>query len=326
MASIFPYVRQQGWGIVENNTVGWGVLFCASFLLRPICSSLLKSSLSWFQLELRAFIWCSLVGTLAAVLIQMIVHHFQQFDWIDLASNSVKACMAMLFWCNLYFRIKEWQRSSHERQRLANAEADAREARLAALRYQLNPHFLFNSLNAVSTLVLEGEVDASTRMLSQIADLLRTSLDQQLPWEVSLAQEMTFTEKYLAIEQTRLGERLRVDLAISMETLEAAVPSMLLQPLVENAIRHGVAAVVEAGSVAIESKLQGSQLQIIIRNTGSRRVNPGRSVRGIGLTNTSERLQTLYGVDHRFDLKWPEDGGCEVLIEIPFHRFSYAGE
>jgi two-component system, LytTR family, sensor kinase len=331
VASLLPYIRQGlsespsvqgGWITIWNNTVGCGIWLLASCVLRPICRSLLKPSISWFQLELQAFAWCSLAGTLAAFLIQLIVHRFHGFDWVDLIGNSVRSTVALLFWCNLYFSIKQWQRSASERERLALAEAEARDARLSALRYQLNPHFLFNSLNAVSTLVLEGDVLGGTRMLTQISDLLRTSLDKHPAPEVSLSQEMAFTERYLAIEQTRLGERLQIELEIAAETLEATVPSMLLQPLVENAIRHGIAPVVEGGRIAIRSKRQDSQLRIVITNSGFRGASHGTTTRGIGLANTVERLQTLYGAEQKLELQWPETGGCELFIEIPFRRVS----
>src|SRR6202050_5457072 len=141
----------------------------------------------------------------------------------------------LFVWCSLYFSIKQWQQSNEEKELLLRAESEVREARLLALRYQLNPHFLFNSLNAVSTLILDGNAHAATRMLAQIGDLLRSSLDSEVTAEVTLSQELAFTDGYLAIEQTRLGERLKIDMAVPFETRDALVPSMLLQPLVENA-------------------------------------------------------------------------------------------
>jgi len=224
-------------------------------------------------------------------------------------------------WRSLYFSIKQWQRSDMERERLLRAESEVREARLLALRYQLNPHFLFNSLNAVSTLVLDGNAPAATRMLAQIGDLLRTSLDSEVAAEVTLSQELAFTEGYLAIEQTRLGERLRIDVAVPLETRDALVPNMLLQPLVENAVRYGVAPLVEGGRIGIRSALHADRLRIMIGNSG-RRGEDGqkKNGNGIGLGNTAERLKTLYGTDFEFSLAWPEAGGCEVVLELPLRR------
>ena len=314
------------WSAIRDKTIVCGLLFLASCALRPVCRSLVRRSLPWFRLQLRAFGWASLAGTTVAVLTQFVALHFPKPNWADLINNYLRYSIFILFWCNLYFSIKHRQHSAQERERLARAEADAREARLGALRYQLNPHFLFNSLNAVSTLAVEGDIPGVTRMLAQIAELLRTTLDKDLPWEVSLSDEMAFTERYLAIEQAQLGERLRVDLEIAADTLDAAVPSMLPQPLVENAIRHGVAPVIEGGCVTIRSELHGLHLRIVIRNTGPRDPRPRTTATGIGLANTSERLQTLYGTDHRFDLQWPETGGCEVLIEVPFRKVAPRAE
>jgi LytS/YehU family sensor histidine kinase len=210
-----------------------------------------------------------------------------------------------------------------ERERLLRAEAEVRDVRLSALRYQLNPHFLFNSLNAVSTLVLEGNPPAATRMLAQIGEFLRTILDNEAVPETPLSQEIAFAEQYLAIEQTRLGSRLRVEVAISPETFDALVPSMLLQPLIENAVRHGIASLVEGGTIRIESKLQGAQLQIRVQNSGpvsSGLVAPNGAANGIGISNTAERLKTLYAAEHKFVLQWPEAGGCEVTVELPFRK------
>jgi two-component system sensor histidine kinase AlgZ len=224
-------------------------------------------------------------------------------------------------WCSLYFSIKQWQQSSMERERLLRAESELREARLLALRYQLNPHFLFNSLNAVSTLVLDGNAPAATRMLAQIGDLLRTSLDSEVTAEVTLSQELAFTEGYLAIEQTRLGKRLRIDIAVPLETRDALVPNMLLQPLVENAVRYGVAPLIEGGWIAIKSAVDADRLRIVIGNSGRRgEGEQKKNGNGIGLGNTAERLKTLYGANFEFSLGWPEAGGCEVVLELPLRR------
>jgi LytS/YehU family sensor histidine kinase len=156
-------------------------------------------------------------------------------------------------------------------------------------------------------------------MLSQIGDLLRSSLDSEVKTEVALSQEIEFTERYLAIEQTRLGDRLKFELTIPVETRDALVPSMLLQPLVENAVRYGVTPLVEGGWIGISSALQSDRLRIVIGNSGQRRDGEQRTNgNGIGLGNTAERLKTLYGANHKFLLEWPESGGCKVTVELPF--------
>jgi two-component system LytT family sensor kinase len=234
-----------------------------------------------------------------------------------------QATFILFMWCSLYFSIKLWQQSARERERLLRAESEVRDARLNALRYQLNPHFLFNSLNAVSTLVLDENAPAATRMLAQIGEFLRTILDRDALLETSLSQEIAFTEQYLAIEQTRLGGRLVIDVTISPETLDALVPTMLLQPLVENAVRHGVAPLVKGGTIRIQSKLHDGQLQISIQNSATFRAPAERAAKaahGIGLTNTEERLKTLYDTDYKFVLQYEPEGDCQVIVELPFRQ------
>jgi two-component system, LytTR family, sensor kinase len=320
--------------IFRENSIVVVFMFLGSFVLHPICRSLLRRSPSWLSFGVRMSVWSGVVGTAGASAATLVVLGFHKFDWSDLTANSVQFAVVLFLWCTLYFSIKQWQRSALERDRLLRAESEAREARLSALRYQLNPHFLFNSLNAASTLMLEGDAPAATRMLAQIGDMLRTTLDHDALPETPLAQEFAFVDQYLAIEQTRLGSRLRIERAISEDTLDAAVPGMLLQPLVENAVRHGVAPMIEGGTIRIESRLNGDRLVIAISNSGprsgvllndysgahSRTSRANGKARGIGLANTEERLKTLYGDNHRFRLRWPETGGCEVTIEVPLRR------
>src|ERR1700685_3052206 len=308
-------------GTIRDNTVSVVFMFLGSCVLRPVSRSLLRRSLSWLALELRASMWSLLVGTVGAFTAELALLGFRRIAWKDLAGNSVQFSVVLFLWCSLYFSIKQWQQSRQERERLLRAETEAREARLSALRYQLNPHFLFNSLNAVSTLVLDGNAPAATRMLAQIGDLLRSSLDSEVTLEVALAQELVFTEEYLAIEQTRLGARLKFDMVIPMETRDALVPSMLLQPLVENAVRYGVAPLIEGGWITINSALHANRLRIVIVNSGRRgEGEQKKNGNGIGLGNTAERLKSLYGTDFEFSLGWPEAGGCEVVLEMPLRR------
>jgi two-component system, LytTR family, sensor kinase len=320
--TLLPFLHQPG--ALLANSMFFICLFVASSLLRPICRSLMgRRPYSWIAFEVRAFLWSLLGGVIAGYVIERLTSLHRQLNWLDWVETSLRCTFILFVWSSLYFSIKLWQQSVLEGERLLRATAEAREARLTALRYQLNPHFLFNSLNAVSTLVLENNPPAATRMLAQIGEFLRTILDAQAVPEAPLSSEVAFAEQYLAIEQTRLGHRLRVDMAISPQTLDALVPSMLLQPLIENAVRHGVAPVLEGGTIRIESKLCGTQLQIKVQNSGpanSRLIPPNELESGVGISNTAERLKTLYGPDHKFLLQWPETGGCEVMVELRFRK------
>jgi two-component system LytT family sensor kinase len=304
-----------------EETVPVVFMFLGSCALHPLCRWLLRQSQSWIAFELKAAAGAVVAANLSACATGLTLHGFHNVDWFGLAPIAMWSSFVLFMWCSLYFSIRQWQQSSKEKERLLRAEAEVREARLLALRYQLNPHFLFNSLNAVSTLILDGNAPAATRMLAQIGDLLRSSLDSEVTDEVALSLELAFTEGYLAIEQTRLGERLKFDMVVPMETRDALVPSMLLQPLVENAVRYGVAPLVEGGWIVIESALHADRLRIVIGNSGRRgESEQKKNGNGIGLRNTAERLKTLYGANHRFSLEWPACGGCEVTVEFPFRR------
>lgn len=306
---------------IADQTVPIFCMFLGSCALHPFCRRLLGQSQSWIAFELKAAAAAMVTAIPVACAACLILASFEHVPWHAWVAVSMWSWFILLMWCSLYFSIKQWQQSSQERERLLRVESEVREARLLALRYQLNPHFLFNSLNAVSTLILDGNAPAATRMLAQIGDLLRTSLDSEVAAEVTLSQELAFTEGYLAIEQTRLGRRLRIDIAVPLETRDALVPNMLLQPLVENAVRYGVAPRVEGGWIAIKSALNADRLRIVIGNSGRRgEGEQKKNGNGVGLGNTAERLKTLYGANFEFSLGWPEGGGCEVVLDLPLRR------
>jgi len=307
---------------INEELVPISFMFLGSFALRPICRRLLRQTQSWMAFELKAAAAAMSVSIPAGCVACLVLRLSNPvMPWHAVVATVMWSFFILFMWCSLYFSIKQWQQSREEKERLLRAESEVREARLLALRYQLNPHFLFNSLNAVSTLVLDGNVPAATRMLAQIGDLLRTSLESEVKAEVTLSQELAFSEGYLAIEQTRLGERLKIDMEVPLETRDALVPSMMLQPLIENAVRYGVAPLIEGGRIAIKTALHANRLRIVVRNSGRRgEGEQEKNGNGIGLRNTAERLRTLYGTDFVFLLGWPEAGGCEVVLELPLRR------
>lgn len=216
-----------------------------------------------------------------------------------------------------YRRYREGERTA---ERLA---AGLSEARLQALKMQLQPHFLFNTLNAISALI-PAEAKPARRMVARLGDLLRTTLEHEETQEVTLREELAFLEPYLEIEQARLEDRLTVVMTIAPETMDARVPHLILQPLVENAIRHGIASRIEPGRVEISASLGADDrfLQLEIRDDG-RGLDRHSDVsvrRGVGLTNVRSRLEQLYGHEHRFKLENQPDGGVLVRISVPYRR------
>ncbi len=200
----------------------------------------------------------------------------------------------------------------------ARLEAQLSEARLGALRMQLNPHFLFNSLNALSALVREQDTSAASHMLELIADVLRQVLRPDQPHEIPLSEEMAFLAQYLAIEQVRFSDRLEVHWDLQQRALKAFVPSFIMQPIVENAIKHGVLKNAEAGVIEISARVVDGSVELKVRNNGGDVAVPAGRV-GVGLSNTRERLQTLYGNGGKLSLDVRSNGDAEATITMP-HR------
>jgi two-component sensor histidine kinase len=199
------------------------------------------------------------------------------------------------------------------------------EARLEALRMQLNPHFLFNTLHAISALIHENP-EAADRVVARLSELLRLTLDQTKPQEVPLSEEMAFLDRYLEIEQTRFAERLKVVKDISIEAQQALVPYLILQPLVENAIRHGIEPREDLGLLRICACRKDGLLELRVRDNGDGLSNSGVPAQeGIGLSNTRSRLRHLYGENCRLELAPAEGGGLEARVNIPFHTSPSLG-
>jgi hypothetical protein len=201
--------------------------------------------------------------------------------------------------------------------RASELEAALAQSQLHHLKMQLQPHFLFNALNAVSTLI-ETDPEAAERMLSQLAALLRESLRDDAPHEVSLREELSFLDRYLEIEKTRFADRLSVSFAIDPALLDARVPNLLLQPLVENAIRHGVARRAGPGRVDVRAWRENGSLWIDVRDDGPGLVGSARPSRGIGLSNTRARLERLHGRDYHLELSNLPGGGALTSLRLPF--------
>jgi two-component system LytT family sensor kinase len=197
------------------------------------------------------------------------------------------------------------------------------EARLGALRSQLNPHFLFNSLNAITVLVRDQDTRTASRMLEQLGEVLRQVLQTDRAHEVPLAEEIGFLERYLAIEQVRFSDRLRITFSIEPGLERAAVPSFVLQPLVENALVHGLAKRTEGGVLTITARREGEDLVLEVRNDGPGLEPPRPGTRtGLGLANTRERLATMYGNRGTLTMAELPSGGVIATVRIPYHMTS----
>ena len=226
----------------------------------------------------------------------------------------------LLAWSLLYFAITSWMELEQQRERAIKAEAMAQAARLRALQSQLEPHFLFNTLNAISTLVVDGRSADAARMITRLSEFLRLTLETSDTPEIALAEELEFVRRYLEIEQIRFGSRLRVTINAEPDTMAGMVPALVLQPLVENAVKHGVLTVEDGGSVSVIAAQNNGALRLSVLDNGPGITRHGSALHGVGLSNTVTRLRELYGDAARFTLGSSSRGGLEARIELPFRR------
>jgi two-component system, LytTR family, sensor kinase len=212
----------------------------------------------------------------------------------------------------------DYYRKYHERTVQAlELEKHLTEARLQSLLRQLKPHFLFNALNSIASL-MHSDVQTADRMLVRLSEVLRLTMTQSGAPLAPLRQEIAFLEKYLEIERIRFRDRLSVRFAVDPAVLDAAVPSLILQPIVENAIRHGIEPLTRAGSIEISAARDRDELVLAVADNGSGMPAGGFAREGIGLANSRARLAELYGSRHRFVLSNQPAGGLDVRIAIPF--------
>jgi two-component system LytT family sensor kinase len=252
-------------------------------------------SVSWWVYAQRSFLW--------------------DLDWCLMVYSAIVGASHAL----------AYYHESQER-KLKEAQLETRliEARLKTLEAELHPHFLFNTLHAISTLV-HRDPESADRMISRLSDLLRITFDRSGEATISLKEEIEFLQKYLDIEQTRFQDRLMVRVDVDPDVLDAEVPRMILQPLVENAMKHGIAQSVDRGQVQISAGREDDRLWMEVRdNGGGLHGGTLKKLRtGVGLSNTRARLDVLYPGRHRLDFT-ELHGGLAVRVEIPFHRAAGA--
>ena len=265
---------------------------------------------SWFAKTKDSEEWMHKLGEAA-----------EMYEKIFFMESFTTGWIPMLAWSVLYFAIKYYQIFQEVQKSALKSAAMAHESQLKMLRYQLNPHFLFNTLNAISTLGLEQQTELANRMVTRLSSFLRYSLDNDPMQKITLEQELAALKLYLDIEKVRFEERLNLELDIGEEAATAMIPSLLLQPLVENAIKYGIARSEEGGQIRIAAKVFAGDLLLELSDDG-----PGVDLvdgmipdaSGVGLRNTRERLHELYGNQHSFRLSETSPHGLTISIRVPF--------
>ena len=339
---IYFEVRAEGHGHTAWRIFSWGILTWLSWAaLTPttvwlarrysLIGSAWKTSL---LVHLPAFLLTSALHSAAATAITLSIQPF------DNMGDSPKT-----FWPRFLSRMQgsfgsdllvygavigicyalDYHRKYREREFLATRlEAQLAQAQLESLRMQLHPHFLFNTLNSIVGLVRDQKNQAAVSMLVGLSDLLRHTLDHSARQEVELREELNFIKLYLSIQEMRFSDRLQIEFNIDPSSAKAMVPNLILQPLTENALRHGIGRSADSGVLGIRSAVEDDQLRLTVYDNGAGLPDDWqmKGSAGIGLANTAARLQQLYDDNHQFDIRNRAGGGVEVVIVMPFRTSS----
>jgi two-component system, LytTR family, sensor kinase len=284
--------------------------------------------------HLPAFLATSVLHSAAATVITLSIDPFDGLDdspktfwprFLGRAQGSFRSDLLIYGGVIGICYALDYYRKYREREILASRlEAQLAQAQLDSLRMQLHPHFLFNTLNGIVGLVRDNKNQAAVSMLVGLSDLLRHTLEHSSRQEVELREELSFIKLYLSIQEMRFSDRLRIEFDIDPATAKALVPNLILQPLTENALRHGIAGTAASGVVGITSAVENGHLRLMVYDNGGGLPDDWqmKGSTGIGLANTAARLQQLYDDNHQFDIRNRDEGGVEVLIIMPLRISS----
>lgn len=325
-------VRIFSWGVLM--WLVWAPLTPAIIWLARRYSLIDGAWKSSLLVHLPAFLLLSVVHSAAATAITLSIKPFDEMGsspdlfWPRLLSripgsfgSDLLIYGAVIGICYAF----DYYRKYREREFVATRlEAQLAQAQLDALRMQLHPHFLFNTLNSIVGLVRDNKNHAAVNMLVGLGDLLRHTLEYSTRQEVELREELNFIKLYLSIQEMRFSDRLQIEFDIDPATTKAMVPNLILQPLTENALRHGIGRSADSGVVGITSAAENGQLRLMVYDNGAGLPDDWQlnGSTGIGLANTSARLQQLYDDNHQFDIRNRDGGGVEVVIVMPLRTAS----
>ena len=325
------------WDHVSHTIVQSLLGLILSIPLHRICLAVWdRSTLSRIGWSLLAVILVSFLWTILRIYTFTLITGSGGI-WADFGGWYFSSFLVYLCWVALYYGNKYHYQAQleHQKTQMAaaataeeqlkrlSAEADAKNAQLGMLQYQLNPHFLFNTLNSISALVKFKEPEKAQKMITQLGHFLRYSLDSDPAIMISLQQEIEALMLYLDIERTRFGDHLTLEFEIDEQAKRARVPSLLLQPLAENSIKYAISANENGGTIKLTAIVQGDELQLELTDTGPGTVSnkpAPRTGRRVGLHNTLQRLKTLYDEAYTFDIDLHPSGGLKINIRIPFNQ------
>lgn len=316
MRSIWLFV------IVLNAYAGWLLTIPLRYIYRK---ALTLTPLKMLILVGASLYFIALLWTLVKNVNNWEIYKkgYRPEEWYWYFNDTINSLIMIGCWTGGYFGVKNYQMLLREKQNVLRASSMAHQAHIKMLRYQLNPHFLFNTLNAISTLILMKENKTADAMVSRLSDFLRYSLDKDPIRRVPLIQEIQALELYLEIEKVRFEDRLTVVWDIEEKTKTALVPSLILQPIIENSIKFAISKLEEGGCISISAKTFGRDLMLNVSDNG-----PGAEIKngqlpkskggGVGVHNIQERLEALYHNKHSFVISHNYPTGIKVNIRIPY--------
>lgn len=334
--SLTLWYDQQGLNYIAHTLLQSVLGILVSWPLRPLFHSVWNRGIwALIAAAITGVLFCSIVWTILRITTFMAMTG-EQGLWTDFGGWLFGSIMIFSCWAAFYHGVKFYQllqseqanllhiaaENKEQQLRRSQAEAIAHEAQLKMLRYQLNPHFLFNTLNAIAALMTIREVPRASAMIVQLSDFLRYSLDNDPVRRVTLKEELNALKLYLNIEQTRFAERLELHFDIEQAAEQVRIPSLILQPLVENAIKYAIAPKEEGGKISLRAWLEEDYVCLEMLDTG-----PGIQVSdesgdnvGIGLRNTVDRLHEFYADNHIFSLAPGPSGGLKVYMRLPLEK------
>jgi len=336
--SLTLWYNQQGAAYIAHTILQSALGILVSWPLRWVFHYFWYDSVVFrISAAIAGVIGCSLLWTILRMTTFMAMTGEADL-WSDFGGWLFGSILIFVCWVAFYHGVKYYQLLQHEHETLlmvaaenkeqqlrrSRAETIAHEAQLKMLRYQLNPHFLFNTLNAISALVQVKKSSTANSMIVQLSDFLRYSLDNDPIQRVSLEQELDALKMYLNIEQTRFGDRLQLEFDIQPEANVVLVPSLILQPLIENAIKYAVAPMEAGGKLTIAARLNAGFLEVDIADTGPGLENLAveQNSVGVGLRNTIDRLHEFYGDNYKFRLEHASPSGLKVCMRLPLEKQS----
>ncbi len=329
-----PGMRHSWWRIVFWQLVVWYTWGCLTPIILGLGRRVAGAGTHWFRVlvvHLPMSLVLPAVHVAAATALRMLIQPFDVWSdtrpFLDQYSGELRSLFLFdffVYWAVLGVGYAFDYRERYRERESAASELKAQlaQARLEALKVQLHPHFLFNTLHAISGLVRGGEMQPAVNMIAGLSELLRRALDSADEQEAPLREEVKFVELYLNIQSVRFPDRLTVRMDVAPDALDALVPNMILQPLVENAVRHGISPSESPGLIVVSAYRAGRMLHVEVSDDGPGLQSGWRmeESEGIGLANTLERLKRLYASEHRFELRSGEGRGVTASLVIPFRE------